>query len=172
MKASLNKALNRAFSETLESRFPQQREVVPETVCMAVIEAFPELAKYSAMAYMVPLFRAWFRGADPPDAAPYQEFFPFRDFGERIPLAKGSVPIGDATPRMIRESIRVIGDRAEKAARRRAELQIAKLKRVLDDMRPFTRAGRKSLTVSRYCQLRAAGVEPAHAHAATAKAAR
>jgi hypothetical protein len=103
----------------------------------------------------------------PPRAGnPYQEFLPgFVDLEEKLPLKAGKIALAKATVTALEESLATI--RRELARRP----DITRIETLIEAMRPYT-AEHPRLTVARYCELRAAGVEASEpAHAATRRGA-
>jgi len=87
-----------------------------------------------------------------PEPGPYQMFFAgFGSLAERISLpGRGGKTLANATIADLRNSLKVTRDRANGKAQA--------LQALIREMAPYEKT-RRGLTVERYCELRAAGVE-------------
>jgi hypothetical protein len=97
------------------------------------------------------------KAARPAKSHPYQMFlFGFKALSARVPLQGGLKLLGKATIRELRESLSMMTAKARNAAR--ANPRTEALAQLIDEMSPFARS-HHGLTVERFCELKAAGVE-------------
>jgi hypothetical protein len=93
-----------------------------------------------------------------PRSNPYMDFLPGLVLSDPLPLRKGFIALGEATIQKLRESVLALKMAHKERAERRLAAEVGRLKRLIIEMAPYARMNH-GLTVERYCELRAAGVE-------------
>jgi hypothetical protein len=96
--------------------------------------------------------------SEPRGGNPYMDYLPGLDLSDPLPLRRGTIRLGDATIRILRESVIAMRALHKERAEQRLATELGRLKRLIIEMSPYART-KPGLTVSAYCELHAAGVE-------------
>jgi hypothetical protein len=89
---------------------------------------------------------------------PYQDYLPGMDLADQLPLRKGAVPLGQCTIQQLRESVTALRAAHKKKIETRVDPRVGRVRRLILEMAPYARR-HHGLTVTDYCDMRAAGVE-------------